>query len=135
MLKKCSLYCYISHNQSSNTAPIRSTLPTNETLTLVTLDDRRATVRATSAKFLYQSELRTLIYRNANYTGALYRLVTGKSVELSAKRAMVAQMSLASSGSTFGVDGMCADVPYTPMIAAASLASMHVAHLAKRTVW
>ena len=51
-------------------------LPTSETLTLVTMDDRRVTVRAPSAKFLYQSELDTLIYRNANSTGAFYRLVT-----------------------------------------------------------
>ena len=56
------------------------------------------------------------------------------SVELSTKRAMVARMSLASFGSTFGVDGMCADVPYAQRIAAASLASMQVAHLVKRTV-
>ena len=50
------------------------------------------------------------------------------------QRVIVARMSLASSGSTFGVDGMCADVPYAQRIAAASLASMQVAHLVKRTV-
>ena len=51
-------------------------LPTNETLTLVTMDDRRASIRFGSAKFLFQSELETLVYRNANSTGAFYRLVS-----------------------------------------------------------
>ena len=54
----------------------RLQLPTNETLTLVTMDDRRASIRVGSAKFLFQSELETLVYRNANSTGAFYRLVS-----------------------------------------------------------
>jgi hypothetical protein len=51
-------------------------LPTNETLTLVTMDDRRVGIRVGSSKFLYQGELETIIYRNANSTGAFYRLVS-----------------------------------------------------------
>eukprot|EP00966_Prymnesium_polylepis_P209826 4859842-Prymnesium_polylepis.1 len=38
------------------------------------MDDRRASIG--SAKFLYQNELETLIYRNENSTGAFYRLIT-----------------------------------------------------------
>ena len=40
------------------------------------MDDRRASIRFGSAKFLFQSELETLVYRNANSTGAFYRLVS-----------------------------------------------------------
>eukprot|EP00966_Prymnesium_polylepis_P320894 7377245-Prymnesium_polylepis.1 len=37
------------------------TLPSDETLTMIAMDDRRAAVCA-PAKFLYQSELETLLY-------------------------------------------------------------------------
>ena len=50
-------------------------LPGNEKLTVVQMDDRRPGLQMASAKFLYQSELETLVYRNASSTSAFYRLV------------------------------------------------------------
>eukprot|EP00966_Prymnesium_polylepis_P116116 2684008-Prymnesium_polylepis.1 len=40
------------------------------------MDDRRVGIRAGSSKFLNQAELETIIYRNSNSTGAIYRLVS-----------------------------------------------------------
>ena len=68
--------------------------------------------------------------------GIVVLSIPGPCVEAyPAKRAMAAQISLAVSGSTSRVDGIRVALPYAPMIAAASLESMHGTHLVKRTVW
>eukprot|EP00966_Prymnesium_polylepis_P310021 7162936-Prymnesium_polylepis.1 len=62
---------------------------------------------------------------------SLALLSAGARVWFSAKRAMVARISLAVSASTSAVDGMRIGSLYALTIATASLASMHVAHLVK----